>query len=104
MVSGTGLCDKLITRAEESYRIRCVVLCDLETSRIMRPWPASGRSTAGVGMHVSKIKIKLKSLPFTKAYGGVEVVIASSDTRSRIEFAFIATELKIQSLGYERTY
>jgi hypothetical protein len=29
---GRGLCDELITRPEESYRRRCVVVCDLETS------------------------------------------------------------------------
>jgi hypothetical protein len=27
--SGTGLCDELITRPEESYRLRCVVVRDL---------------------------------------------------------------------------
>ena len=32
--SGRGLCDELITRLEESYRLWCVVVCDLETSRI----------------------------------------------------------------------
>ena len=30
MLSGRGLCDELITRPEESYRLWCVVLCDLE--------------------------------------------------------------------------
>ena len=34
MLSGRGLCDELITRPEESYRLWCVVVCDLETSRI----------------------------------------------------------------------
>jgi len=29
--SGRGLCDELITRPEESYRICCGVECDLET-------------------------------------------------------------------------
>jgi len=28
--SGKGLCDELITRLEESYRLWCVVVCDLE--------------------------------------------------------------------------
>jgi len=32
-LSGRGLCDELITRPEESYRLCCIV-CDLETSRI----------------------------------------------------------------------
>jgi len=32
VLSGTGFCDKLFTRPEESYRLWCVVVCDLETS------------------------------------------------------------------------
>ena len=43
VLSGRGLCDELITRPEESYRLWCVVVCDLETSW-MKPWPALGRS------------------------------------------------------------
>ena len=46
VLSGRGLCDELITRPEESYRMWCVVLCDQETSR-MRSWPALGRSATG---------------------------------------------------------
>ena len=38
MLSGRGLCDELITRPEESYGLRCVVVCDLETSRIGAPY------------------------------------------------------------------
>ena len=37
VLSGRGLCDELITRPEESYRLWCVVVCDLETSRMRRP-------------------------------------------------------------------
>jgi hypothetical protein len=44
VLSGRGLCYELITRPEESYRLWCVFVCDLETSRIMRPWPALDRS------------------------------------------------------------
>jgi len=33
-LSGRGLCYELITRPEESYRLCCVVVCDLETSRM----------------------------------------------------------------------
>ena len=32
VLSGRGLCDELITRTEESYRLWYVVVCDLETS------------------------------------------------------------------------
>ena len=38
MLSGRGLCDELITRPEESYRLCCVVVCELETSRIGAPY------------------------------------------------------------------
>jgi hypothetical protein len=34
VLSGRGLCDELITRPKESYRLWCVVVCDLETSRM----------------------------------------------------------------------
>jgi len=44
VLSGRGLCDELITRPEESYRLWRVIVCDLETSRMRRPWPAFGRS------------------------------------------------------------
>ena len=35
VLSGRGLCDELITRPEESYRLWCVVVCDLETTKIL---------------------------------------------------------------------
>jgi len=38
VLSGRGLCDELITRPEESYRLCCVVVCDLETSSIGAPY------------------------------------------------------------------
>jgi hypothetical protein len=46
VLSGRGLYDELIIRPEESYRLWCVVVCDLETLK-MRPWPALGRSATG---------------------------------------------------------
>ena len=38
VLSGRGLCDELITRPEESYRLWYVVVYDLETSRISAPY------------------------------------------------------------------
>jgi len=35
VLSGRGLFDELITRPEESYRLWCVVVCDLETTKIL---------------------------------------------------------------------
>ena len=42
VLSGRGLCDELIIRPEESYRLWCVFVCDLETSWMRRPWPTGG--------------------------------------------------------------
>jgi hypothetical protein len=42
LLSGRGLCDGLITRPEESYRLWRVVLCDQAISRMRRLKPATG--------------------------------------------------------------
>jgi len=55
ILSDRGLCDGMITRPEESYRLWFVVECDLETSRMRRPWPALGRSAT-------------KKKPYNKSY------------------------------------
>ena len=47
MLSGRGLCNELITHPEESYQLWCVIMCDLETSRMREPWPVSGGSATG---------------------------------------------------------
>jgi len=44
VLSGRGLCDELITRPEESYRLWCVVVCDLETSWMRKALPHWGLS------------------------------------------------------------
>ena len=42
VLSGRGLCDGLITRPEESYRLLLVVVYDQETSKTRRLKPATG--------------------------------------------------------------
>ena len=42
VLSGRDLCDGLITRPEESYRMWRVVVCDQETSKTRRLKPALG--------------------------------------------------------------
>ena len=44
VLSGRGLCDELITRPEESYRVWCVVMCDIEKQT---PWMRRPRPTRG---------------------------------------------------------
>ena len=48
VLSGRGICDELITCPEESYRLQCVVVCDLETLRMRRPWLSLGCSATGI--------------------------------------------------------
>jgi hypothetical protein len=36
------VCDELITRPQESYRLWCVVVCDLEPPWMRSPWPTVG--------------------------------------------------------------
>ena len=41
VLSGRGLCDELITRPEEYYRLWCVVVCNLENlvnEEALAPW------------------------------------------------------------------
>ena len=42
VLSGRGLCDGLITRPEQSYRLWRVFVCDHETSKTRRLNPATG--------------------------------------------------------------
>jgi len=42
VLSVRGLCDGMITRPEESYRLWRVVVCDQETSYVRRLKPARG--------------------------------------------------------------
>ena len=42
VLSGRGLCDELVNRPEESYRLWRVVVCDQETSKTRRLKPATG--------------------------------------------------------------
>jgi hypothetical protein len=66
VLSGRGLCDELITRREESYRLRCVVVCDLETSWMRRPWP-TGRGGEAVAPKNKQIKY-LTDKEFTSSF------------------------------------
>ena len=52
MLLGRGLCDELIVSPEEPCRLWCVIDCDLETSRMRRPWPAFCLSATGVKKEV----------------------------------------------------
>jgi len=72
-LSGRGLCDELITRPEESYRLCCVVVCDLETSRMGAPYIYDiGRLrvklSGGTGVH---FQVAAKYTSFLKRLGSL---------------------------------
>jgi hypothetical protein len=60
--SGRGLCDELITRPEESYRLLCVVVCDLENLKneeaMTRVGSQQHRKKRGRVYLVSKVTLK----------------------------------------------
>jgi len=57
---GRGLCDELIIRLEESYRLWCVVVWDLKTSKMRRPWPALGRSATKKKLSLCFIRFNIQ--------------------------------------------
>jgi len=60
-LSGRGLCDELITRPEESYRLCCVVVCDLETSRMGAPFIYD----------ISRLRVKAIGMKLTNKTEGI---------------------------------
>jgi len=60
--SGRGLCDDLITRPDGSYRLWCVIVCDLETSRMRRPWPTGGCCATGGKKLLSELFLILSKI------------------------------------------
>ena len=88
LLSGRGLCDELIMRPEESYRLWRVVGCDLRTSRMRRPWPEFiGRSLVRSQLVSLEFFIYIKS--FRSHYGpGVD----SASNRSEYQEHFLGVK------------
>ena len=60
VMSGRGLCDELVTRPEESYRLWCVVVCGLETLRMRRSLPTTG-CRAKTNTHQTDVFVSLQT-------------------------------------------
>ena len=82
VLSGRGLCDELITRPEESYRLCCVVVCDQETSRMRRPWPALGRSATGKQKKILRYSVRATWPASLILHSSIPAIIFSEDYRS----------------------
>jgi hypothetical protein len=78
VLSGRGLCDGMITRPEESYRLWCVAVCDIVTSSMRSQtsihcdW--STRSPRWSGPHHDSLQVRLPGS--TLAYRKLLTVIA----------------------------
>ena len=68
VLSARGLCEELITRPEESYRLWCVVVCDLETSRMGAPYiydisRLRVKTVSRVGCRRQVVGVRVKFVP-----------------------------------------
>jgi hypothetical protein len=68
VLSGRGLCDGLITRPEESYRLWRVVVYDQETSKTRRQKPATGLRKIQKQLVVTPRKQTNKQTPYHIRY------------------------------------
>ena len=96
VLSGRGLCDELITHPEESYRMWCVVVCDLETSRMRRPWPALSRSAT----EKRKRTIQHKPMTSSRSVQSHPCTLVLGRSSARIS----AMTLAILNLTYRRSF
>ena len=58
LLSGRGLCDEMITRPEESYRLWCIAECDLENlinEEALAQWGAVAPKTNKALLEVSQL-------------------------------------------------
>ena len=67
VLSGRSLCDELITRPGESYRLWCVVVCDLETKWLGGPDPLGGWGCCAK----RKMQIRIFNVPSNRGLGSL---------------------------------
>jgi hypothetical protein len=70
-------CDELITRQEEPYRLWCVVVCDLETSWMRRPWLLRQKQTQSLN-YAQKVSIVVR---VKCARSGISATSQHNDTK-----------------------
>jgi hypothetical protein len=77
VLSGGGLCHRLITRPEEPYRVCCVSECDREASIMRRPWPTGGLLRHLEKKIVIRSYLSLQIASITQSLPGIISVIVS---------------------------
>jgi hypothetical protein len=106
VLSGRGLCDELITRPEETYRLCCVIVCDLETTNILVNEEEAKahrglslqekKKTAVCGVAVSHTDVSLSALNYKCCRQ-----CASCDAVDQIPAASAARFYSLNNAGFE---
>jgi hypothetical protein len=93
--SGSGLCDVLITRAEESYRLWYIVMYDLETSWMRRLWPTGGCRTKNKQTIHYKFKPSSPTNHFFSQVNCRSKMINAAERKTRRGFSFFTCRMKL---------
>jgi hypothetical protein len=101
VLSGRGLCDELITRPEESYRLWCVDVCDLEYFKNEEAMTRVGQQRHTKKKHTHEVRYIEHDVSDTK-----EDILSVSEllthaTRSKI-FKILSGFIEEKDLGIEK--
>ena len=91
MLSGRGLCDELITRPEEFYRLCCVIVCDLETSRMGSPYIYD----------ISRLRVKIFTSTYKRFVKWGGVLVTENVSRSFQHCMCYATYLSVFGFQFD---
>ena len=84
VLSGRGLCDELITHPEESYRLCCVAVCDLENLKNEEVMTRVGSQRHGKkGKHYKTKRRWKKRIKINQKETGLEGVKGTNLVRDR---------------------
>jgi len=107
-VAGRGLCDGLITRPEESYRLWRVVMCNQETSKTRRLKPTTGlwkmqpQWVVTPGKQTTIYGLKSKSCAAFSRHWSVMVIVGSCNNRGFLEHRNLQTLHYMPSNGRQK--
>jgi len=114
MVSGKDVCDEPITRAEEFYQLWRVVVRDLETSEMKRPWTALGCSATGkrkkkvVAVPIVPIVMAVfflrRNHPTSRKFWGIFFVFSRNSRTNSFNWSHIFTVRERNFIPFNTTF
>jgi hypothetical protein len=87
VLSDRCLCYELTTRTQKFYRLCCVVLCDLTTSSMRRPWPSWGRNATEKKIIISLSPINFITNPLKLSHSAQSVQMTSQEIEGLIHIS-----------------